>query len=51
MKRLWLCLTLLLWIPGISYAQGFNLGKGVGSSFGQATLGLTNGSNAVSGIN
>lgn len=50
MKRLWLCLTLLLWIPGISYAQGFNLGKGVGSSFGQATLGLTNGSNAVSGI-
>lgn len=50
MKRLWLCLTLLLWIPGISYAQGFNLGKGVGSSIGQATLGLTNGSNAVSGI-
>lgn len=50
MKRLWLCLTLLLWIPGISYAQGFNLGKGVGSSFGQATLGLTNGSSAVSGI-
>jgi len=50
MKRLWLCLTLLLWIPGISYAQGFNLGKGVGSSIGQATLGLTNESNAVSGI-
>ena len=50
MKRLWLCLALLLWIPGISYAQGFNLGKGVGSSIGQATLGLTNGSKAVSGI-
>jgi len=50
MKRSWLCLTLLLWIPGISYAQGFNLGKGVGSSIGQATLGLTNESNAVSGI-
>ena len=50
MKRLWLCLTLLLWIPGISYAQGFNLGKGVGSSIGQATLGLTNGSKAVSSI-
>ena len=50
MKRSWLCLTLLLWIPGISYAQGFNLGKGVGSSIGQATLGLTNEINAVSGI-
>src|SRR3989339_1386732 len=43
-------LALLLWIPGISYAQGFNLGEGTGSSIGQATLGLTNWSNAVSGI-
>ena len=49
MKRLWLCLTLLLWIPGISYAQGY-VGKGVGRSIGQATLGFTNESNAVSGI-
>ena len=49
MKRSWLCLTLLLWIPGISYAQGY-VGKGVGRSIGQATLGLTNESNAVSGI-
>lgn len=50
MKRLWICLTLLLCIPGISYAQGLGFGKGVGSSIGQATLGLTNGSKAVSGI-
>ncbi|MBI2470948.1 MAG: carboxypeptidase regulatory-like domain-containing protein [Planctomycetes bacterium] len=50
MKRLWFCLALLLWIPGLSYAQGFNLGKGVGSSIGQATLGLTNGSKAASDI-
>jgi len=50
MKRFLLCLTLLLCIPSLSYAQGLGFGKGVGSSIGQATLGLTNGSNAVSGI-
>ena len=30
MKRLWICLTLFLCIPGISYAQGLGFGKGVG---------------------
>lgn len=49
MKRSWLCLMLLLCIPYISYAQGVNL-KGAASSIGQATLGFTNASGAVSNI-
>lgn len=49
MKRSWLCLMLLLCIPYISYAQGVNL-KGAASSIGQATLGFTNASGAISNI-
>lgn len=49
MRRSWLCLMLLLCIPYISYAQGVNL-KGAASSIGQATLGFTNASGAISNI-
>ena len=50
MKRLWLFLIIILYVPGISYAQQINLGEGVGSSIGDATLSIVNASEAVSNI-
>jgi len=37
-------------VPGISYAQQINLGEGVGSSIGDATLSIVSASEAVSNI-
>lgn len=50
MKRLWLFLIIMLCVPCVSYAQQINLGEGVGSSIGDATLSLVNASEAVSNI-
>ena len=52
MKRLWLCLALLLCLLGFAYAQGVTpgVGKSVGGPIGKAALNLINGSKAISGI-
>lgn len=53
MKRLWLCLALLLCLPGFAYAQGVNpgVGESVGVPIEEAALNLTKGSKskAISG--
>ncbi len=52
MKRLWLCMALLLCLAGFASAQVVNqgVGKSVGGPIGKAALNLINGSNAISGI-
>ena len=50
MKRLWLFLIIILYVPGISYASEPTVGDGVGTSIGNATLSIVNASEAVSNI-